>query len=216
MTPATQKIRLVLALRRAGITDTAVLSAFEKVSRDQFVPDAFVDQANEDTALPIGYGQTVSQPTVLARMIQGVAPDRSLKILEIGTGSGYQTALLSRLFRRVYTVEREPQLLREAQQRLMALRCYNVTARLGDGCLGWQEQAPFDRVIVSAAATDLPPVIWSQVAVGGIMVLPMGEEHEDQRILVMRRTDGDPEVGDLGAVRFLPLVPGRARARKAG
>lgn len=216
MTPATQKIRLVLALRRAGITDTAILSAFEQTPREDFVPEAFADQAGEDTPLPIGCGQTVSQPTVLARIIQALEPDKMSKVLEVGTGSGYQTALLSRLFRRVYTVERQPSLLRDAQERLMALRCHNVTARLSDGCLGWQEQAPFDRILVSAAAVDVPPILWAQVALGGLMVLPIGEEHHDQQLMVMRRTSGDPEIRELGMVRFLPLVAGRVRQRKAG
>ena len=216
MTPATQKIRLVLALRRAGITDIALLSAFEKTPREAFVPPAFADQAGEDTPLPIGCGQTVSQPTVLARMIQAIEPDTMLKVLEVGTGSGYQTALLSRLFRRVYTVERQPTLLREAQERLMALRCTNVTARLGDGSLGWQEQAPFERILVSAAAVDVPPILWSQLAPGGLIVLPIGEEHHDQQLLAMRRTDPEPEIRELGTVRFLPLVAGRVRLRKAG
>ena len=216
MTPATQKIRLVLALRRAGITDTALLSAFEKTPRETFVPPEFADQAGEDIPLPIGCGQTVSQPTVLARMIQAVEPDRMSKVLEIGTGSGYQTALLSRLFRRVYTVERQPTLLREAQERLMALRCTNVTARLGDGSLGWQEQAPFDRILVSAAAVDVPPILWAQLAPGGIIVLPIGEEHHVQQLLAMRRTETEPEIRELGTVRFLPLLAGRVRLRKAG
>ncbi len=216
MTPATQKIRLVLALRRAGITDTTLLSAFEQIPREMFVPQEFVDQAGEDAPLPIGCGQTISQPTVLARMIQALEPDNMLKVLEIGTGSGYQTALLSRLFRRVYTVERQPSLLREAQDRLMALRCNNVTARLGDGCLGWQEQAPFDRILVSAAAVDVPPVLWAHLAPGGLMLLPVGEEHHDQQLLAMRRTEADPEIRELGTVRFLPLVAGRVRLRKAG
>jgi len=216
VTPVTQKIRLVLALRRAGIIDTSILSAFEQTPREDFVPEAFADQAGEDTPLPIGCGQTVSQPTILARMIQAIEPDKMLKVLEVGTGSGYQTALLSRLFRRVYTVERQPSLLRDAQERLMALRCHNVTARLSDGCLGWQEQAPFDRILVSAAAVDVPPILWAQVGPGGLMVLPIGEEHHDQELMVMRRTAGDPEIRELGTVRFLPLVAGRVRQRKAG
>jgi protein-L-isoaspartate(D-aspartate) O-methyltransferase len=216
VTLATQKIRLVLALRRAGITDISLLSAFEQVERETFVPEAFADQAGEDTPLPIGCGQTVSQPTVIARMIQALEPNNMLKVLEIGTGSGYQTALLSRLFRRVYTVERQPSLLRGAQECLMALRCHNVSARLGDGSLGWQEQAPFDRILVSAAAVDVPPVLWAQLAPGGLMVLPVGEEHHEQQLMVMRRTEGDPEIRELGTVRFLPLVAGRVRLRKAG
>lgn len=216
MTLSTQKIRLILELRRTGITHTGVMSAFEHVPRDLFVPDTFDDQANLDVPLPIGFGQTISQPTVVARMLQALSPNPMAKVLEIGTGSGYQTALLSRLFRRIYTVEREPDLQRAAQERLLALRRFNVTAKVGDGSLGWLEQAPFDRIILSAAVVDLPPLLWEQLRVGGVMVLPMGEAHEEQRLFRLERTQGEPIAQDLGPVRFLPLTSGRAGERMAG
>jgi len=229
LTPPTQKIRLILELRRNGITDTSVLSAFEKVPRELFVPETFVDQAWENTPLPIGQGQTISQPTVVARMIQALLPAARVSpraglpktaagrnrppaphnILEVGCGSGYQTAILSHLFRRVFAVERQMSLFREATERLATLRRYNVTAKPGDGSLGWPEQAPFDRILVAAAAEDIPPLLWDQLAPGGTMVCPVGEAPGEQRLLRIRRLGGTREIEDLGPVRFVPLVGGR-------
>lgn len=209
LTPPTQKIRLILDLRRAGITDTAILSAFENVPRELFVPEAFLDKAWEDTPLPIGHGQTISQPTVVARMIKALGPDRSLKVLEVGCGSGYQTAVLSRLFRRVYAVERQAVLLRTAIACLAELRRHNVTTKPGDGSLGWPEQAPFDRILVAAAAEDLPPTLWEQLAPGGVMVCPVGEAHEEQRLIRFVRRGALCDTTDLGPVRFVPLVGGK-------
>jgi protein-L-isoaspartate(D-aspartate) O-methyltransferase len=216
VTPATRKIRLILALRRAGITDTDLLSAFEHVPRGEFVPDAFSDQAFEDTALPIGHGQTVSQATVIARMIQALEPRHESKVLEVGTGSGYQTAILSHLFRRVYTIERERALSKAAQARLANLRRFNVTAVARDGSLGWPEQAPFDAIVVAASTVDIPPVLWEQLAMGGLMVIPIGENHDEQRLMQLRRTETGPEWKDLGPVRFVPLIAGRSKQRAAG
>jgi protein-L-isoaspartate(D-aspartate) O-methyltransferase len=213
LTPPTKKIRLILELRRAGITDTAILSAFESVPRELFVPVAFLDQAWEDTPLPIGHGQTVSQPTVVARMIQALQPDKSVKVLEVGSGSGYQTAVLSHLFRRVYAVEREAVLLQTALERFATLRRHNITAKPGDGSLGWREQAPFDRILVAAAAEDLPPLLWDQLAPDGIMVCPIGEAHDEQRLIRFVRRGGDFDTQDLGPVRFVPLQGGRAGRR---
>lgn len=181
--------------------------------RELFVPGAFLDQAWEDTPLPIGHGQTVSQPTVVARMIQALQPDRALKVLEVGSGSGYETAVLSFLFRRVYAVEREAVLLRAAQERLAQLRRHNVTAKPGDGSLGWREQAPFDRILVAAAAEDRPPKLWDQLAPDGIMVCPIGEAHGEQRLMRFQRRGDACETADLGPVRFVPLVGGRAAPR---
>lgn len=209
LTPPTQKIRLILELRRNGITDTSVLSAFEKVPRELFVPETFVDQAWENTPLPIGQGQTISQPTVVARMIQALLPAAPHSILEVGCGSGYQTAVLSHLFRRVFAVERQMSLFREATERLATLRRYNVTAKPGDGSLGWPEQAPFDRILVAAAAEDVPPLLWDQLAPGGTMVCPVGEAPGEQRLLRIRRLGAAREIEDLGPVRFVPLVGGR-------
>jgi protein-L-isoaspartate(D-aspartate) O-methyltransferase len=219
LTPPTQKIRLILELRRAGITDTAILSAFEKVPRELFVPEAFLDQAWENTPLPIGQGQTISQPTVVARMIQALRPDRGVKVLEVGCGSGYQTAVLSHLFRRVYAIERQAAFLRAAIQRLSELRRHNVTTKPGDGSLGWREQAPFDRILVAAAAEDLPPALWDQLAPDGIMVCPIGEAHDEQRLMRFIRRGTACDGTDLGPVRFVPLVGGpveRPLKRAAG
>lgn len=229
LTPPTRKIRLILELRRSGITDTSVLSAFENVPRELFVPETFADQAWENTPLPIGRGQTISQPTVVARMIQALLPARVSSradlskpaaarnrppadphnILEVGCGSGYQTAVLSHLFRRVFAVERQMSLFREATERLATLRRYNVTAKPGDGSLGWPEQAPFDRILVAAAAEDIPPLLWDQLAPGGTMVCPVGEIPGEQRLLRIRRLGAAREIEDLGPVRFVPLVGGR-------
>jgi len=209
LTPPTQKIRLILELRRAGITDTEILSAFEKVPRELFVPDTFLDQTWEDTPLPIGHGQTISQPTVVARMIQALRPDRSLNVLEVGCGSGYQTAVLSYLFRRVFAIERQMALFRQANERLAELRRYNITAKPGDGAFGWREQAPFDRILVAAAAEEVPPLLWEQLAPGGIMVCPIGEAPGEQRLLRIERLGNVRDIKDLGPVRFVPLASGR-------
>jgi protein-L-isoaspartate(D-aspartate) O-methyltransferase len=215
VTPPTQKIRLILDLRRAGITDTGLLSALENVPRGLFVPDTFQDQTWEDTALPIGHGQTISQPIVVARMVQALNPDKNLKVLEIGSGSGYQTAILSYLFRRVYAIEREGNLMQLAEDRIAGLRRHNVTGRTGDGSLGWPEQAPFERILVSAASEEIPPLLWDQLAVGGVMVCPLGEDRGEQRIMRFVKTASVPDVEDLGPVRFVPLVSGRAQRRIA-
>ena len=218
LTPPTQKIRLILELRRAGITDTEILSAFEKVPRDLFVPDTFLDQTWQNTPLPIGHGQTISQPSVVARMIQALRPSRSLNVLEVGCGSGYQTAVLSHLFRRVFAIELQMPLFRLATKRLSELRRYNVTAKPGDGSLGWREQAPFDRILVAAAAEDVPPILWDQLAPGGIMVCPIGEAPGEQRLLRVERCGTGRDFTDLGPVRFVPLACGRAQAalKRAG
>jgi protein-L-isoaspartate(D-aspartate) O-methyltransferase len=207
---------LILELRRAGVTDMRVLTAFERTPRDPFVPEAFSDQAFEDIALPIGFGQTVSQPSVIARMVQALEPRDTLTVLEIGTGSGYQTAILSALFRRVYSVEREVPLSRNAERRLNGIRRFNAVFMTGDGCIGLPDQAPFDRIVVSAAAIDIPPLLWDQLADDGIMIIPLGEPHQEQRLMKLRRTADGPDGTDLGPVRFVPLVAGVARRRATG
>jgi protein-L-isoaspartate(D-aspartate) O-methyltransferase len=207
---------LILELRRAGVTDMRVLTAFERTPRDPFVPEAFSDQAFEDIALPIGFGQTVSQPSVIARMVQALEPRDTLTVLEIGTGSGYQTAILSALFRRVYSVEREVSLSRNAERRLNGIRRFNAVFMTGDGCIGLPDQAPFDRIVVSAAAIDIPPLLWDQLADDGIMIIPLGEPHQEQRLMKLQRTADGPDGTDLGPVRFVPLVAGAARRRATG
>jgi protein-L-isoaspartate(D-aspartate) O-methyltransferase len=204
-----RKIRLLMHLRRSGITDHKVLGALERVPRELFVPDSFFDQAYEDRALPIGHGQTISQPLVVAYMTQLLEVGDMQKVLEIGTGSGYQACILAKLCRRLYTVERHRPLLEESQKRFDALRLHNVTTRLGDGTKGWPEQAPFDRIIVTAAAggAEPPTALTDQLGVGGIMVVPIGEAWGDQRIVRLRRTETGVDREDLWPVRFVPLVP---------
>jgi len=201
---AARKIRLVMRLRQAGISDTGVLSAIERIPREAFVPPSFQDQAYEDRTLPIGQGQTLSQPQVVARMTQALKLDRRLKVLEVGTGSGYQAAILSRL----YTIERYRALTEEAEERFRALRLHNITTRVGDGSLGWPEQAPFARIIVTAAAAGVPGMLVDQLADGGLMVVPVGRPGAEQVLLRLSR-DGDAlHEESLGGVRFVPLVAG--------
>jgi protein-L-isoaspartate(D-aspartate) O-methyltransferase len=197
-----------MELRRSGIGDTRVLSAIERVPREAFVPPTFLDQAYENTALPIGQGQTVSQPLVVALMTQALEVGERMKVLEIGTGSGYQAAVLAKLCRRVYTIERHKGLLAEAEQRFRALGIHNITAKAGDGTKGWPEQAPFDRILVTAAARDMPVALLDQLAEGGAMVLPVGQQGGDQEVLRVRKRDGKPTVDRLFPVRFVPLVAG--------
>lgn len=210
MSLAARKIRLIMMLRQSGITDTAVLAAIERVPREAFVPEPFLDQAYENRALPIGHGQTLSQPEVVALMTQSLALNSRHKVLEIGTGSGYQAAVLSRLARRVYTIERHKPLLREAEQRLASLRRHNITARHGDGSIGWKEQAPFDRIIVTAASPEVPGLLVEQLAVDGILVVPIGPERGDQALYRITRTSAGVAQELLCMVRFVPLISGAA------
>ena len=208
MTIAARKIRLIMQLRRAGIADTAVLSAIERIPREAFVPESFQDQSYEDMTLPIGRGQTLSAPSVVALMTQALGPDRRTKVLEIGTGTGYQAAVLSRLCRRLYTVERHRELLGEAERRFLKLRLHNITTRLGDGAQGWPEQAPFTRIIVTAAAETVPATLVEQLAPGGVMVVPVGRQGGDQALLRLTREADGLREEILDSVRFVPLVAG--------
>jgi protein-L-isoaspartate(D-aspartate) O-methyltransferase len=208
MSGEARKIRLIMELRRQGITDTRVLSAIERVPREAFVSEPFLDQAYENTALPIGKGQTISQPLVVALMTQALEVGDRMKVLEIGTGSGYQAAVLAKLCRRVYTIERHKSLLTEAERRFRALHVHNITAIAADGTRGWPEQAPFDRILVTAAAGDIPTMLIDQLADGGAMVLPVGPQGGDQEVLRIRKKDGKPSVERLFPVRFVPLVVG--------
>jgi len=210
MTLAARKVRFIMELRTAGVSDTRVLAAIERIARERFVPELFRDQAYDNIALPIGGGQTISQPLVVARMTQALQPDKKLKVLEIGTGSGYQTAVLSKLFRRVYTIERDRELLEGAEARLAALHIRNVTAMAGDGSQGWPKQAPFERIIVTAAPAEEPKALLDQLAVGGVMVIPLGSDKADQVLVRIRRTAEGFEREEIGPVRFVPLVSGQA------
>jgi protein-L-isoaspartate(D-aspartate) O-methyltransferase len=208
-----KKLRLLMELRRCGIGDAQVLGAVEKTPREKFVPPAFEDRAYENVALPIGHGQTVSQPYVVALMTEKLEIGQRHNVLEIGTGSGYQTAVLARLGRRVFTVERHRDLLRDAEARFGELRLRNIVSRVGDGSKGWPEQAPYDRVIVTAAASAVPASLLDGLAPGGILVAPVGEDRRDQRLLRVCRKDDGFSTQDLGPVRFVPLVAGLPRRR---
>ena len=204
--PDSRKIRLVLDLRRGGISDRRVLAAMERIPREIFVPSALRHQAYENVALPIGHQQTISQPVVVGKMTQALEVGDRHKVLEIGTGSGYQAAVLACLCRRLYTVERHRDLLREAEARFAKLHMSNVTTRYGDGSRGWLEQAPFDRIMVTAAAPDVPQALADQLAVGGIMVAPITGSDGSQRICRLRRTENGMITEELDQVRFVPLI----------
>jgi protein-L-isoaspartate(D-aspartate) O-methyltransferase len=205
------KIRLIMELRGDGITDTRVLSAIERVDREAFVPEDVRQQAYDNTALPIGSGQTISQPYVVAFMTQALHVGERMKVLEVGTGSGYQAAVLSHLCRRVYTIERHRPLLRQAEKAFQALGIANIATRYGDGFEGWPEQAPFERIIVTAAADDIPEKLIEQLAVGGVMVIPVGGFAADQYIQRITRSESGLKTEILLPVRFVPMVHGVAR-----
>ncbi|HTI87986.1 MAG TPA: protein-L-isoaspartate(D-aspartate) O-methyltransferase [Alphaproteobacteria bacterium] len=201
-----RQIRLLMELRTLGVQDSRVLSAIERVPREAFVPPQFIDQAYENTALPIGEGQTISQPLVVGLMTQALELDKRMKVLEIGTGSGYQAAVLAKLARRVYSIERHASLLAIAEKRFHQLRITNITARAGDGAKGWPEQAPFPRIIATAAATRIPEALIEQLAVGGLMVIPVGDRASDQNVVRVTRTETGCTTETLFPVRFVPLV----------
>lgn len=207
----TRRARLVLGLRSSGVADPKVLNALEKTPRDLFVPELFQERAWEDAALPIACGQTISQPLIVGLMTQALDLEPRARVLEIGTGSGYQTAVLSRLARLVYTVERYRTLLREAEARLKVLQITNVVTKFGDGGEGWPEQAPFDRVMITAAAPEEPTTLLKQLKPTGILVAPIGKGP----VQSLRRYVGDGKGGFktelLGDVRFVPLLDGVAR-----
>jgi len=205
-----ERIRLIMRLRRSGVTDARVLSAIEAIPREIFVPDSFRDRAYDDTALPIASGQTISQPTVVAWMTWALNVGARMRVLEIGTGSGYQAAILAKLARRVYTIERHRELLREAEKRFAILRLNNISAKPGDGAKGWKEGAPFDRIIVTAAAGEVPATLLEQLAPGGVMVIPVGGQAAHQILLRLSKDkDGNVISEHLMNVRFVPLVEGK-------
>lgn len=201
-------MQLMLSLRQAGVTDKRVMEAMEKTPRELFVERAFRERAFEDRALPIACGQTISQPSVVAMMIQALGVTPRCKVLEIGAGSGYVCAILSRIARRVYGIERHKPLAVEARERLARLDISNVTIRSGDGTRGWPEQAPFDRILLSAAADDTPALLLEQLRPGGIMVLPVGQTDEVQQLIRIEKTEQGPAYSELCDVLFVPLVEG--------
>ncbi len=201
-----------MELRRQGVADTRVLAAVERVPRERFVADQFLKHAYDNIALPITQGQTISQPYVVAYMTEALQLGDRMKVLEIGTGSGYQTAVLSRLGRRVYTIERYRSLLVTAEKRLAELQITNVVTRLGDGNKGWPEQAPFDRILVTAAADRRPDALIAQLSPeGGIMVAPVAVTSTEQDVIRYTRRGEDVQEERLLPVRFVPLLPGIAR-----
>ncbi|MCT4608166.1 MAG: protein-L-isoaspartate(D-aspartate) O-methyltransferase [Pelagimonas sp.] len=205
---AEAKMQFVFALRSKGVTDTAVLTAMERIDRGAFVQGYFSDRAYEDMPLPIASGQTISQPSVVGLMTQALNIGPRDKVLEIGTGSGYQAAILSQLARRVYTVDRHRRLVREARQVFDALELTNITAFTADGSFGLPDQAPFDRIIVTAAAEDPPGPLLAQLKIGGIMVVPVGQSDAVQHLIRVTRTETGLEYDELRPVRFVPLVEG--------
>jgi len=187
-----------------------VLSAIEAVPRELFVENAFREHAYEDTALPITGSQTISQPTIVAKMTAALELQPKMRVLEIGTGSGYQTAILAKICRRVYTIERNRELLAIAEQRFLQLRLNNIVTKRGDGSKGWKEAAPFDRIIVTAAANDIPQNLLEQLANNGIMIIPVGGSSYEQILLrVSKDNAGKIETQEMMRVRFVPLIEDR-------
>ena len=205
-------IALVMALRGQGITDQRVLSAIERTPREMFVEAPFLSTAYENIALPIACGQTISQPYIVAYMTEMLAVERQHRVLEIGTGSGYQAAVLAPLCRMVYTVERHRPLLKSAEARFKALKLHNIVVRHGDGLQGWPEQAPFDRILLAAAVSTIPPALISQLKPGGILIAPSSGPYEFDRnfqhLVKVVRTENGATQEKLIAVAFVPMLPG--------
>jgi protein-L-isoaspartate(D-aspartate) O-methyltransferase len=197
-------------LRNSGVTDKRVLHAMELIPRDPFATGAFQDRAYEDTALPISSGQTLSQPSIVAKMTQALNPGPRDKVLEIGTGTGFQAAVLSQLARRVYTVERFSKLAKSANETLNNLGLVNVTVITADGSMGLPNQAPFDRIILTAAAEDPPANLLAQLKTNGIMVLPVGQSSTVQTLIKITKTQIGLDYEELQEVRFVPLLSGLA------
>jgi len=207
-----ERMEFQLALRRRGISDQAVLRAMDEVPREYFVAAGFTETAYADQALPIACGQTISQPFVVAYMTEKLEVEPQHRVLEIGTGSGYQAAILARLAREVVSIERYRTLADAARERLKTLGYTNVTIRSGDGMAGAPDLAPFDRIMVTAAAEQVPEALVAQLAEGGKMVLPVGPRHDAQYIVrLTKQPDGALTREELIAVRFVPLLPGQAR-----
>ena len=203
-----QKMQFILSIRSKGVVDNNVLKALETVNREQFLKGLFAQRAYEDTPLPIECGQTISQPSIVGLMTQALRITNRDKILEIGTGSGYQTAILSKLARRIYSVERFKPLYEEARAIFRKLQLNNITSVWSDGSQGVVEQQPFDRIIVTAAAEDPPPTLLNQLKIGGIMVIPVGQSDEIQKLIRVERTESNFKYEDLCDVRFVPLLEG--------
>lgn len=209
-------IALIMALRKGGVMDARVLSAIEQVPRDMFVPEPFRHSAYDNTALPIQCGQTISQPYVVATATVALEVGPAMRVLELGTGSGYQAAVLAKLCRRVYTIERHKPLMKEAEERFKALKIENVVTWHGDGYKGWPQQAPFDRILLSAAVEEVPSTLLSQLKPGGILVAPVGPtsgntEVQNQKLVKITRGESGLTQQLLIPVVFVPMVPGVAQ-----
>ncbi|MEL6563993.1 MAG: protein-L-isoaspartate(D-aspartate) O-methyltransferase [Pseudomonadota bacterium] len=205
---ATRKMQFLYALRSRGVTDKAVLQAMEEIDRGPFVRGLFSERAYEDMPLPIACGQTISQPSVVGLMTQALQVTPRDKVLEIGTGSGYQAAILAKIARRVYTIDRHRRLVHEARAIFEELDLHTITAITGDGSHGLPDQAPFDRIIVTAAAEDPPGPLLAQLKVGGIMVLPVGQSDAVQSLIRVRKHETGLDYDELREVRFVPLLEG--------
>jgi protein-L-isoaspartate(D-aspartate) O-methyltransferase len=205
---AEAKMQFLFALRSKGVTDTRVLTAMERIDRARFVRGIFADRAYEDMPLPIAAGQTISQPSVVGIMTQALQVTNRDKVLEVGTGSGYQAAILSLLARRVYTIDRYRRLVADAKTIFADLDLTNIIPFCGDGSFGLQDQAPFDRILVTAAAEDPPGPLLAQLRVGGIMVLPVGQSDTVQSLIRVTRTETGFDYDEIRPVRFVPLVEG--------
>jgi len=205
-------IQLLMELRRGGISDSDVLSAIEMTPRDAFVPEVFRDRAFDNVSLPIEEGQSIGQPFLIAFMIQALELKPGLRVLEVGTGSGYAAAILSKLCKRVYTIERLEALARRAQERLRKLLLFNVDYRIGDGTRGWPGQAPFDRIVVWGAVSDvLPEDLLAQLHVKGQMIIPVDRSGHGQVLVRTRRSAQGFQSTDLLPVKFVPMLEGVAK-----
>ena len=205
---AERKMQFLFSLRSRGVTNKRVLNAMERVDRGKYIRGTFEDRAYEDTPLPIACGQTISQPSIVALMTEALDVQPRDKVLEIGTGSGYQAAILSQLARRVYTVDRYSRLVREARAVFESEDITNIIALIADGSRGLPEQAPFDRIILTAASEDPPSPLLEQLRVGGIMVLPVGQSDTVQTLVKVVKTKDGLDYHELRSVRFVPLLEG--------
>ncbi len=202
-----KKIRLILELRESGISDAKILSAIEKIPREKFIPENFRNQAYDNLALPIGDNQTISQPFVVAKMTQLLELESKHKVLEVGTGSGYQSAVLSKLARRVYTIERIKNLSIKAENIFKELKISNIVTKYADGNLGWKEQIPFDRIIITAATSNISKEISSQIDEGGIIVSPINNKNK-QIIIKYKKINNVLESETYDDVLFVPNLSG--------
>ncbi len=206
-----KKFDLLLELKKKGISDLNVLNAIEKIDRSLFLDNSLKEKSNLNIALPIDCGQTISQPLVVALMTQFLEVDKSMRVLEIGTGSGYQTYILSKLSRFVYTIERYYILSKKAEELFRELKASNVFCKYGDGGLGWADQSPFDRIIVTACAPEIPANLLDQLNENGILIIPIGDDHNDQVLKKVVKKGKDFLLEDILNVRFVPLLEGRVK-----